>query len=157
MLITVTEKRLIMDKRPRSKFEDKDGIENLDIELTSEKDFPQVIEWNKKYAVECDRLATIEAQNNHTSWGRWYIDDGYLSTWVCFPAIENNPVRKCYVYDFDINRAKTLQKQDWWIEHMKEKRWMGEQGIKDLKRAFKYLLKHSRSGKIKLVNEIEKE
>jgi hypothetical protein len=109
---------------------------------------------DKIYADKCDKLSTIEAQNNHTSWGRWFVEDGNLCTWVVLPETENLPVRKCYIYDFAIDIVKNGKGQEFWVNQLSEKNWIGEQGIKDLKRAFKYISKH---GKIDIGNELEKE
>jgi hypothetical protein len=92
----------------------------------------------KGYADECDRLSTLEAQSNHTSWGRWFLEDGYLCTWVCVPS-QSAPYKCEYKYDFMIELCRTSEQKETWVLHMQDKNWMGEQGIKDLRRAFKYL------------------
>ena len=46
---------------------------------------------DKSYKSECDRLSELETQN-HTAWGRWFIDDGLLCTWVILPESEFKPV-----------------------------------------------------------------
>lgn len=96
---------------------------------------------DKTFSEQCDELSRIEAQNNHTSFGRWFIDDGYLSTWVIFPSDDKFPVRKLYTYDFLIETCKTKEKQEQWLQHMAEKTWISERSLKDLARAFKYISK----------------
>jgi hypothetical protein len=102
-----------------------------------------------KFKDECDRLSTLEAQN-HTSWGRWFVDDGMLSTWVVLPEKENNPVKKLYVYDFSVEKFKTKSGREEILNQISEKEWMGEKGIKDLKRAIKYFTK---KGVVEIDNE----
>jgi len=96
---------------------------------------------NEAYKDECDRLATLEVQDCHTSWGRWFIDDGMLSTWVVAPQTERLAVRKLFVYGFAVEKLHTEKGRRKFFELMQGKTWMGEVGLKSLKRAFKYLSK----------------
>lgn len=89
---------------------------------------------------ECDRLATLEAQT-HNSWGRWFLDDGLLCTWVCTPKIGFCVVDKMFCYSKWINDLKYKDQQEDFYKEMLFKEWMGENGLHDLKRAFKYLSK----------------
>ena len=97
----------------------------------------------------CDELSTTEAQNNHTSWGRWFLDDDMLCTWVCVPKMGVHVVGKMFVYEISVKLCRTEKQQEQWLQQMSEKNWMGQSGISDLKRAFKYISK-----KEKLVEEI---
>lgn len=105
------------------------------------------------YSDKCDELSQIEAQNHHSSWGRWYMDDGNLCTWVCIPENEKHPVGKVYEYSFEVRGVTFQAWRDRWIQQMTEKKWMGKKGIHDLKKAFNYLTKKFKSAKIDIGNE----
>lgn len=96
------------------------------------------------YKEECDRLSTLEAQNNHSSFGRWFFEDGMIKTWVCIPKLENKPVDELYTFDFEITKYSKKKEQESLVEHLKTEDWISEKSIKDLKRAFKFLGKHGR-------------
>ena len=98
---------------------------------------------DEAYKDECDRLATLEVQDCHTSWGRWFIDDGMLSTWVVAPQTERLAVRKLFVYGIAIEKCHTEKGRRQILEDMALKDWLGSDGLKSLKRAFKYLAKHA--------------
>lgn len=95
---------------------------------------------DKEYKDECDRLSKLEAQN-HTSWGRWFIDDGMLCTWVIYPGNQQLVVCKFFRYDKSIDGLKTKAHREEYLDLMASKVWVGDQGIKDLERAFKFLSK----------------
>ena len=138
-----------LGKRPKSKFADSDGLIIMNRETINkfftEGEFSEVIEWDRKFADECDKLSTIEAQNSYTSWGRWFLDDGYLNTWICFPETDIKSVRRVDEYFIGIEKCRIQEQQDNWIKQLKGKRWIGEQGLKDLKRAFKYISKKEKT------------
>jgi hypothetical protein len=96
---------------------------------------------DKTYADQCDELSKIEAQNNHSSWGRWFLEDGMLCTWVCVPKTGFSVVGKLFRYEIETLKLKNKSEQDAMIEFLDEKNWMGEKGLKDLRRAFKFLNK----------------
>jgi len=98
---------------------------------------------NKEYKDECDRLSVLEAQN-HTAWGRWFCDDGMLCTWVCTPKIGHSVVGKMFCFSKNVDDLRKLEQQQEFYELMSTKVWMGEDGLKQLKRAFKYLNKKSK-------------
>jgi len=95
---------------------------------------------NKEFKDECDKLATLEAQT-HTSWGRWFIDDGMLCTWVITPPLGIMPVNKLFRYDKSIDELKTNKDREVFLKLISDKEWLGLKGIRDLQRAFKYLRK----------------
>lgn len=103
------------------------------------------------YKNECDKLATLEVQDCYTSWGRWFLDDGMLSTWVVAPQTERLAVRKLFVYGLMVENCLTENGRNRILENMQTKDWLGDRGIKDLKRALKYLAKHCN----KNINELE--
>jgi hypothetical protein len=129
--------------RPQSKYEDENGIVNL-ARLFHDADFqeyPEVTEWDRQYADECDQLAERLAARHKHHWGRWYLDGGYLCTPI-YRAPEGEFSGGCHeVYDFSLTICITEKSRRLWIEHMTEKNWMGKQGIADLKRAFDSLIK----------------
>jgi len=95
---------------------------------------------DKSYKSECDRLSELETQN-HTAWGRWFLDDGLLSTWVILPESEFKPVKTNYVFSFSPQEYHTKVQQESIIERLMTEDFIGDQGIHDLKRAFKFLNK----------------
>ena len=105
------------------------------------------------YKDKCDELSELEAQNNHTSWGRWFMDDGMLKTWVVLPERQNLPVETCRTFDIAIERCIGKTQRDFILEQLSTTNWCGSQGLHDLKRAFKYLTKKSKSGRITVGNE----
>jgi len=94
-----------------------------------------------KYAEECDKLSKLETQN-HTSWGRWFVCDGMLSTWVCVPKTGYSVVGKMFCYEREISNLKRKVDQDELVNLLEEKFWIGLDGLHDLQRAFKFINKH---------------
>jgi len=97
---------------------------------------------DSEYKTECDRLSALEAQN-HTSWGRWYIDDGLLCTWVCTHKIGFSVVGKLFRYEKSVDELKTKKDRDEFLVLMSEKCWIGQKGMHDLNRAFKFINKRA--------------
>ena len=95
------------------------------------------------YRDECDRLSELEVQDCYSSWGRWFLDDGMLCTWVCNPSTEGLPVMALYVYSIGIEKCDSVGKQAEVLKEMQQKSWIGSAGLKSLQRAFKYLAKKS--------------
>jgi hypothetical protein len=95
-----------------------------------------------EYKDECDRLSTIEAQEYHTSWGRWFLEDGMLCTWVCVPKTGVHVFGTLFKYEVRFEKKKSERKE--WLDIVEDKAWIGERGLKDLKRAFKFLDKHGK-------------
>jgi hypothetical protein len=133
----------MLTARPQSKFTDKDGFVDLVTLLNNPdaKDYPEVGEWDRQYAAECDHLAASLAAKHRCHCGRWYLDQGFLCTPVYRAPIGDIPGGCHEVYDFSLDRCRTEKSRQLWIEHMAEKNWMGEKGIADLKRAFNGLTK----------------
>jgi hypothetical protein len=106
------------------------------------------------YKDKCDELSELEiasdASIGYKVWGRWFISEGMLKTWIILPKRENLPVYKSYTFDFSLETCRTKEQQDFIIEHLMTEDWIGESGLKSLKRAFKYLTKHSKNAKIVL-------
>jgi hypothetical protein len=65
-----------------------------------------------------------------------------LSTWVVAPQTERLAVRKLFPYYFSVEKCQTESERQEIFELMQSKIWIGSKGLKDLKRAFKYLIKH---------------
>lgn len=141
-----------MRECPRSRFEDEYGcIDGKGFALmhSGVPEYPEVIAWEKEYASECDRLATLEAvKTGKRHWGRWYLNAAKpisLDTRTSTPGIDgspNSPKRRGYVYDIALDGVSVHYKKHShsWIRHMEEKNWMGEQGLADLQRAFDTLI-----------------
>ena len=55
------------------------------------------------------------------------------------PSVGESPAWKGEEYWFELSRCKTPESQKQWLEHMKEKNWVGEKGLADLAKAFKAL------------------
>ena len=120
----------------KSKFDNDDGsivVSRLLADRTP--DYPAVIAWDKEYAKECDRLSTMHAsRTGKKRWGRWFLTKKALVTCVPRPNVGKPGHRKGDTYDIGLGRIKER-----WVEHMREKNWMGEKGIKDLEEALLYL------------------
>jgi hypothetical protein len=97
------------------------------------------------YANKCDELAEDEAVNYDRHWGRWYLSDGMLSTWVCTPKIGVHVVQKLFEYQHLLDDLKSQKDRDEFIELMSSKEWMGESGLKKLKQTLKSLFKKDMS------------
>lgn len=93
---------------------------------------------HKTYSDECDRLSTLEVQECFTSWGRWFIEDGMLSTWVVAPQTKFLAVRKLFVYGYAIEKLRSDEDQVEFLRQISEKTWLGEKGLRQLKRTLKY-------------------
>jgi hypothetical protein len=113
------------------------GINSMDLPFTDEN-----LE-KEGYKDRCDELATLEVQNINTFFGRWFLDDGLLSTWVCVPKTGFSVVGKLFCYGKDILDLKTKDQQSDFYQLMAAKEWIGSRGLKSLLRAFKYLNKKS--------------
>ncbi len=125
-------------KRPKSKFEDENGLILLNF-TSDEKDYPEVYEWERQYAIECDRLSASYAAKKRRHWGRWFLDRKYLCTYISRPGIGEGTDYRGSTYDIELRRIGPNGESDGgtytWYEHMAEKNWIGEQGLADLKRA----------------------
>jgi hypothetical protein len=129
-----------MIRRPRSKFADENGLININAPST-EDEYPEVVAWDKAYQAECDQLSEIRAAKYNRYWGRWYLNDEYLCTDIV-RAPEGSFRGGCNeVYDIALSRCVSEKSRQRWILHMDEKRWIGDQGLKDLARAFGDLIK----------------
>lgn len=100
----------------------------------------------EEYEEDCDRLAELEVQDCFSSWGRWFIEDGMLATWVCSPPMAKLVMGKMFKYERSIEDLRSKDNQQEFYDLMLEKSWMGEKGLKDLKRAFRYLSKNKVKG-----------
>lgn len=103
-----------------------------------EKPEPELIEWEKEFANECDKLAELEAKNTgKRHWGRWYLTRTSLNTRMTRPRVEGGAASfRGGIYDIDLDRL-----DGHWIAHMGRKNWVGEKGIQDLARALDDLSK----------------
>ena len=129
--------------RPKSKFEDENGLVNIGLLMALDKDYPEVYEWDKMYAEECDRLselAAIQAGKRH--WGRWVLNTTRPFSLDCIevrPAVDDSPQRKFSPYEIVLSRIGPGGESDGsaytWQEHMAEKNWMGTKGLEDFKKA----------------------
>jgi hypothetical protein len=97
---------------------------------------------DKVYKDECDRLATIEVQNCHTFFGRWFIDDQMLCTWVCLPDEKDVPLKKANLFCYAIEKLRNDKGQSEFLTQISEFNWLGGKGRKDLMRVLKYFKKH---------------
>lgn len=137
-----------MRGRPRSRYEDEYGCIRIGTDIKLEPEYPEVIAWDKEYADECDRLSEIAAKKTHKRrWGRWHLNTSYglvsLDTRVWLPEIEDHPAWQGDDYYIVLNGCRTEKGCQEQIEHMTEKRWLGEKGIKDLGRALTELARAS--------------
>ena len=96
-----------------------------------------------EYKNKCDELSGDEALNYDRRWGRWYVSDGMLSTWVCTPNSGVYVVQKLFEYQKSLEELKNKKDREEFIELMKSKEWIGEQGLHDLKRVLKSLFKRN--------------
>jgi len=133
-----------MRERPRSRFEDEYGIigpEGFTLVISGVPEYPEVKAWAKEYADECDRLAELEAEKmGSRCWGRWYLNTSgglvSLDTMVWHPEQGEHPAWRGGDYYIMLDRCKTEKECQNWVEHMREKNWLGEKGLTDLTRAF---------------------
>jgi hypothetical protein len=92
----------------------------------------------KVYSDECDHLSTLEVQNCFTSFGRWFIEDNMLCTWVCNPEEKEQPLKKANLFCYDIEKLRSDKGQSEFLRQISEYDWLGEKGLRQLKRALKY-------------------
>jgi len=97
---------------------------------------------DEAYKNKCDELSESEAVNYDKYWGRWYVSDGMLSTWVCTPKIGFSVVGKIFEYQKALDELKSKKGREEFIELMAIKDWMGEVGIKKLQQALKSIFKN---------------
>lgn len=86
---------------------------------------------DKSYANECDKLSEIAAKPYRKHWGRWFWDglDRSLATWIEMADIGS----------LGAIAIPFKQLDESWIKQMKGYKWIGEQGLTDLKKAIKML------------------
>ena len=117
----------------------------------------QQISEKEAYANKCDELSELEAiresENGAKVFGRWFLGDQMLCTWVCAPKIGVHVFGKMFLYEISPEMLQNEANLNVWIECLSEKDWMGESGINSLRKAFKFLTKKRKSGIIKLENE----
>ncbi len=151
----------MITERPKSKFEDENGVVNIGGLFTEgETDYPKVKEWDRKYTAECDQVsAEYAAKTGYKCWGRWFLDTRKPVSLVTFSSraqIADQPKWKGDEYWIEITRIGAHGESDGgkytWYRHMREKNWMGKQGIIDMKRAIGDLVK---DGKIVEKKEAE--
>ena len=119
-----------MRARPASRVYGKNG--EIRWWLESE---PELIEWEKEYAGECDRLAEAQAvKTGKRHWGRWYLTKNSLDTAAVRPKVGEAGFYKGHIYDIGLDRLSEN-----WARHMSAKNWIGEKGLKDLAIALKVL------------------
>jgi hypothetical protein len=94
------------------------------------------------YKEKCDELSEAEALNCDRHWGRWYVSDRMLSTWVCTPKIGVYVVQKLFEYQYLLEDLKSRKEREEFIKLMQSKDWIGEIGIKKLQQALKSLFKN---------------
>jgi len=142
----------MLKERPKSKFEDENGVVNIG--LVEGPDYPEVGAWDRQFATECDQLsAEYATKTGYKCWGRWFFDTRKpvsLTTFSSRAQIAGQPPWKGDEYWIEITRIGPHGESDGgkytWYQHMAEKIWMGKQGIADMKRAVADLVK---DGKIK--------
>lgn len=132
---------------PKSKFENENGSMNI-MAYDEATEYPEVLAWEKEYADECDRLATIIASKHKHHWGRWYLDMSKpvsLITEPIRPRIGKRGNFRGDDYWIELKRVDTKFGERGsgysWIKHMSGKNWIGEQGLKDMENAFNDLIK----------------
>jgi len=138
-----------MRTRPRSRFENDDGIitpQACALIIQGVPEYSEVTKWRREYACECDRLSELEAiKTGNKHWGRWYLNTSgglvSLDTRVCHPEQGDHPAWRRDDYYIELDRCKTEEERQIWVEHMREKSWIGEKGLHDLERALNELAK----------------
>jgi len=136
-----------MRTRPRSRFEDEYGCvgsEGLALIASGVPEYPEVVAWEKEYKEGCDRLSELEAEKTRKRhWGRWYLNQSKPPS---LDTKDSRPGIGCYsdwcgdVYDIMLHSCRTERDREFWVEHMKEKNWMGAKGLAGLRRAFDDLM-----------------
>lgn len=94
-----------------------------------------------EYKKECDRLSQLEILEECVSFGRWFIEDNMLSTWICTPKIGRSVVGKLFLYQRSLDELKNKENREKFLEEIQEKVWLGDKGYKDLQRALKKIFK----------------
>ena len=61
------------------------------------------------------------------NWGRWWLD-------TSAPSL--NFAMSWYTYEIVLSRCHTVNERRLWLDHMAEKRYINEQDLIDLRRAF---------------------
>lgn len=100
---------------------------------------------SETYSDECDRLSTLEVQNCHTFWGRWFIDDQMLCTWVVVPSDANLPLKKANLFCYAIEKLHSDKGQAEFLRQISEYDWIGKSGRKSVMRALKYFKRNGMS------------
>ena len=121
-----------MRERPRGKYERENGATLLAIAHAGDE-YPEVEQWDREYADECDRLSEQLATKRKAQgrcWGRWFEDDGFLVTYIARPPIDGAGFSRPDNYDIYLGRLS----EDW-EGHMRGKTWLGSRGLADLCRA----------------------
>lgn len=123
-----------MRNRPKSRWENEDGSINFAL-VRDIPENPEVTIWDKEFADGCDRLAEIEAVRTHKKhWGRWWLTKTSLNTRINRPKEGIGGFMRGGIYDIALDRLK----KDW-LEHMKQKNWIGQEGLRDLANALSEL------------------
>lgn len=123
-----------MRARPRSNWVNGDGLVNF-AKVGEVPEFPEVLAWDKEFTNECDRLAEVDAhKTGKTHWGRWRLTKQALITRTIRPRIDGDKGKPLYVgtYDIPLDDLDRGEGQQTWVEHMEEKNWLGEKGLRDL-------------------------
>lgn len=127
-----------MKERPKSRWENEDGSISFSL-MGKVPEYPEVIAWDREFEVECDKLAELEAiKTCKKHWGRWWLTKTSLNTRIHRPRVGARGFMKGGIYDITLDR---LRKD--WLEHMKQKNWIGKKGILDLETAL-YELRQAR-------------
>ncbi len=100
-----------------------------------DKDNPEVKEWYREYAAECDKLADMKSPRVYSKkFGRWCLVDDYLVTTIVRPKINEYGSFVSGTYEIELSR-----KNEDWLSHLRGKVWMGDSGLRDLSRALQEL------------------
>jgi len=89
------------------------------------------------YSDECDRLSILEVRDFRTNWGRWYLEDGLICTWVVLPHDTYSKVQPSHLYYFAVEDCQTEEERTAILEYLDTVTWLGRKGMKDLHKAFK--------------------
>jgi hypothetical protein len=92
---------------------------------------------SKSYTDECDRLSVLEVQNCNTFLGRWFVEDGMLSTWVCIPEEKDQPLKKANLFCYAVEKLLDDKGQAEFLRQISSAKWIGRKGLKDAERALK--------------------
>jgi hypothetical protein len=95
------------------------------------------------YRAKCDELSEKEASTHDTRIGRWFLEDGMVSTWVCQPD-DFGIVRNLYMYQFATDKVFNQKDLNDWLEESGKFQWVGIKGQKDLGRILRQILKRSK-------------